>query len=128
MTLDGNSPASFNRFTIDDEHAYSCFVRISARRDTGSDQAFFVRQLVIERTSGTVALEGSVQTVGTDINPAGWSISLTADNTNKSLKLEVTGASSTNIRWLSSKRSRFSTPTNGGTYSKSLSSLSQRHG
>ena len=100
LTLDGGTPTAGNRLVVDDEHAYSCVVRIAARRDTGSDQALFIRQVIIERTGGTVALEGTVQTIGTDINPGSWSISITADDTNKSLKVDVTGAASTNIRWV----------------------------
>jgi len=65
-----------------------------------SESACFLRQVLSKNVGGTVSLEGAVQTVGVDINPAGWTApAITADNTNKSLVITVTGAASTNIRW-----------------------------
>lgn len=59
-----------------------------------------MRQVLIYREGSTTSLIGSVQTIGADINPAGWGgVAITADDTNESLKIEVTGAASTNIRW-----------------------------
>jgi hypothetical protein len=49
--------------------------------------------------SGTVSLEGEVQTVGVDVNPAGWTVAISADDTNKCLQMLVTGAAATNIGW-----------------------------
>ncbi|MFW9878347.1 MAG: hypothetical protein ACFFG0_35135 [Candidatus Thorarchaeota archaeon] len=92
------SPA---RFTINDEHSYACTVTIVGRQDTGANNAMYKRMCVIERTSGTVALEGAAQTIGTDIEGnAAWDVSLTADDTNKSLKVSVTGDTGQNVRWV----------------------------
>jgi hypothetical protein len=60
----------------------------------------FVRQAVIKNVSDTVSLEGAVQTVGVDINPANWNVAIAADDTNKCLQILVTGADATNIRWV----------------------------
>ena len=88
------------RFSLEDEHSYACNVTIHGRQDTGANHAMYKRMLIIERTGGTVALEGTVQTIGTDIeSDANWDIDLTADDTNKSLKVEVTGVAGQNIRW-----------------------------
>lgn len=106
MTIDGAAAAAGNRFTLDDESTLDCFVTITARQDTGAGQASFWRRVIIERTGGTTALSGSEATIGTDIGsnsgspPAGWAVALTADDTNDSLVVTVTGAVGTNIRWL----------------------------
>lgn len=58
-------------------------------------------QVCIENRSGTTALVGSVlETIITNI--AGWTISVTADDTNDRLAVKVTGAASTNIDWKAS--------------------------
>lgn len=51
------------------------------------------RQFVISSNGGTVALQGSVQSVGTDVATAsmsGLTLGITADNTNDLLQIEVT--------------------------------------
>jgi hypothetical protein len=72
---------------------------IAGRRSDGTS-AFFLRQVLIKSIGSTVSLDGSVQTVGVDINPAGLSAPvITADNMNKSLVITVTGTIVTSIRW-----------------------------
>jgi hypothetical protein len=102
LTLQGAAPGTFTRFFIRDGQTLSCFINIVGRKEDpgANDHASFMRQVLIQRESSTTALVGSVQTIGTDINPAGWGgVTITADDTNESLKIEVTGASATNIRW-----------------------------
>ncbi len=71
-----------------------------AGRQSGGTSAFFLRQVIVKNYVNTVSLEGSVQTVGADINPVGWPVPvITADNTNKALVITVTGAAASNIRW-----------------------------
>ncbi len=104
LTIDGAAPTgttenTSNRFICATGKTYACLVMIAARQSDGTS-AFFLRQVVVKNVSGTVSLEGSVQTVGVDINPAGWTVpAITADNTNKSLVITVTGVAATNIRW-----------------------------
>ena len=102
MTTDA-TPAELilpSRFTLADEKAYACTVTILARADSGGIHAMYKRQAIIERTGGTVALAGSVQTLGTDIETdAALDVALSTDDTNKSLKIEVTGKAATNLRW-----------------------------
>jgi len=103
LTIDGVAPMgstenTSNRFIVAAGKTYACLVIVAARKSDGTS-AFFLRQVLIKNVGGTVSLEGAVQTVGTDINPAGWSVAVTADNTNKSLVITVTGAAGANIRW-----------------------------
>ena len=103
LTRDGAAPSgtteeTSNRFICATGKTYACLVIVAARKSDGTS-AFFLRQVVIKNVGGTVSLEGTVQTVGVDINPAGWAVAVTADNTNKSLVITVTGAAGTNIRW-----------------------------
>jgi hypothetical protein len=90
-------------FTIATNQTISCLINIVGRKESGgaNDGASFIRQVCIRNTSGTVSLIGSVQTVGVDINPAGWGgVTITADTTTESLKIAVTGLALTNIRWM----------------------------
>jgi hypothetical protein len=104
LTIDGAAPSgttenTSNRFILATGKTYACLVMIAARKSDGVS-AFFLRQVVVKNVSGTVSLEGAVPTVGVDINPAGWTVpAITADNTNKSLMITVTGIAATNIRW-----------------------------
>ena len=104
LTINGSAPSgttenTSNRFIIPTNKTVACLVMIAARRSDGTS-AFFIRQVLIKNVSGTVSLEGSVQTVGADINPAGWTApAITADDPNNSLVVTVTGVVSTNIRW-----------------------------
>ncbi len=82
-------------------------IDVIARSSSGTDNACFKRRAIIKRDgSNNTALVGSVQTIDTDIGsnsgspPAGWAVTITADDTNESLKVEVTGASATTIRWV----------------------------
>lgn len=102
LTIGGGSPSSTSRFTIADGQTLSCFINVVGRKENGgaNDHASFLRQVCIRREGSTTALVGSEQTIGTDINPASWGgVSISEDDTNESLKIEVTGLASTNIRW-----------------------------
>lgn len=88
------------RFSLLDEYSYACTVTIHGRQDTGANHAMYKRMVIIERTGGTVAIVGSVQEIGTDIESDGdWDVALTEDDTNKSLCVTVTGKADTKIRW-----------------------------
>jgi len=107
VTFDGTAPSSSNRFFITEDTAFFCRVNIIARETSGADFASYMRYLIIENTGGTTALSGSVTTLGSDLGsnagapPAGWGgPTITADNTNDSLKVDVTGQAATTINWL----------------------------
>jgi hypothetical protein len=71
------------------------------KESDGANAGHYLRKFVIRRIANTTALLGSVTAVGTDYeSDAGLDVAVTADDTNESLKVEVTGLSTTNIRWV----------------------------
>jgi len=102
-TTDGSLTelVSPERFVISNEKAYFCSIIILARQDTGVSHNIWRRNLVIERTAGTVALLDVIKGSIDDYEAlADLDFYLSADDTNKSLKVEVIGKAATNLRWL----------------------------
>jgi hypothetical protein len=85
-------------FPCETNKTYALLICLAARKDDGTS-AMFVRQAVIKNVNDTVSLEGAVQTVGADVNPAGWSVAISADDTKKCLQILAAGAEGANIRW-----------------------------
>ena len=82
--------------------AWNCAIDIVGIKSGGGDAVAFKRYCLIKNSGGTTALVSSVQTIGTDIASAGagaWATTITADDTTDYLKITVTGAAATNIRW-----------------------------
>ncbi len=100
ITMPGSGDAFTNRVPLADATTYAFTVTIAARQDTGANSALFKRMALLSRTSGTVSLVGAVGTLGTDINPDAWAVALAPDDTNKCLKITVTGKAATNIHWV----------------------------
>ena len=97
------------RLTLRNNSAWVFEISVIARSTSGANHAAFVRRGVIYRNgnAASTSLEGSVQTVGTDIASAGastWAVAVTADTTNGSLKVEFTGQAATSIRATGSVR------------------------
>ncbi|MFZ4402271.1 MAG: hypothetical protein ACOYO1_19725 [Bacteroidales bacterium] len=94
---------SSTRMVILSNNAWSFLITITAiNTATRSQTASFIRKGLIYNNSGTTALEGAIQTIGTDIinaSLAGIVPTITADDTNDSLKVQVTGKAATNINW-----------------------------
>jgi len=76
-------------------------VQVIGSKSDGSAIAIYQRQVAIANVGGTTALVGSVNTIGSD-TAASTSLSITADNTNDSLKIEVTGIAAETWRWFAS--------------------------
>jgi len=76
-------------------------VQVIGSKSDGSAIAIYQRQVAIANVGGTTALVGSVNTIGSD-TAASTSLSITADNTNDSLKIEVTGIAGETWRWFAS--------------------------
>ena len=89
-----------DRLTILDEYTYACKVTVVSRQDTGTDHYMGVFHVLIERTGGTVALLGAVSTLYENNAGGLGGVTISADDTNKSLKVSVQGAAGHNIRWL----------------------------
>lgn len=102
MTLTGGAASSTTRIVLESGKTYAFRVTVVGRKQSGGDTKMMQRYGLINNNGGTCALVGSVTTLGSDIESAanGWTTTITADDTNDSLKITVTGQSSTNIRWV----------------------------
>ena len=93
-----------NRMTLVASTTWMADLSVVARSASGTDNACFKRRCIIKRdAANNTALVSTVQTLDTDIASAGaaaWAVTVTADDTNEALKIEVTGAAATNIRWV----------------------------
>lgn len=89
LFLDGSSV----RFSIASGKAFSGLMLILGYKSDGSVGARFLRLVDIKNASGTTSMPTIPETIGTDYNPGGWTLSLTADDTNDALKMEITAES-----------------------------------
>jgi hypothetical protein len=97
LFLDGSSA----RYTVTSGKVISMMINITGTKSDGTAVAHYVRQYSIKNVAGTTSQVYAPVTIGTD-NAAGTSIALSADNTNDSLKIEVTGVTSETWRWVAS--------------------------
>jgi hypothetical protein len=102
LILNLNATAT-NRFTIAASTALAVDILLVARRSDTQDKWLVARRFLGIRRDGSnnTSLIGSVQTLGTDQSEGSpsWSFTLTADDTNEALQLEVTGAASETVQW-----------------------------
>jgi hypothetical protein len=76
-------------------------VLISGIKSDGSAAACFKRKVAIKNVGGTTSLVGAVETIGTDIEDnALTDVTITADNTNDALQIDVTGIAAETWRWV----------------------------
>ena len=103
LSFDGLDPVgatitTATRFCLLPNQTGMVNLRVVARSTGGSDAACFHRRCLISRNAaGSVALIGSTISIGDDIKSAGasgWGVTLAADDSNKSLRVQVTGAGS----------------------------------
>ncbi len=95
--LDGTSA----KLTVPSGQALLVRVSVVGKQANSANVYGAERRFLIVNNGGTTALDGSVQTVGTDFNTPAWGgITITADNTTDYAKFEVTGASATTIYWV----------------------------
>ena len=96
------TPSATNQITLTNNSAYAFHGTIVARQqaaDGTACAAWKVEGLIRrEGSAGTTVLVNSATTV-LDNTPS-WGMALSADTTNGCLKIEVTGAASTDIRWV----------------------------
>ena len=96
------SASTTNQIILPNNSAFSFLGTIVARQQAsaGTASAAFKIEGLIRRegSAGTTVLVNSTTTV-LDNTPS-WAVALTADTTNGGLKIAVTGAASTNIRWV----------------------------
>jgi hypothetical protein len=97
LFLDGSA----TRLTIPSGKYLTGTINIAGIKSDGTAAASYIRQFSIKNVAGTTSLVGTVNTIGTD-EAASTSISITADDTNDALKVEVTGIASETWRWVAS--------------------------
>ena len=102
LTTDNSTAGTTNQVILPNNSAYAFSGTIVARQQASSGTACAAWKIegLIRRegSAGTTVLVNSATTV-LDNTPA-WGMALSADTTNGGLKIEVTGAAATNIRWV----------------------------
>ena len=102
LTTNNSTAGTTNQVILPNNSAYAFHGTIVAREQAsaGTDCAAWKIEGLIRRegSAGTTVLVNSATTV-LDNTPA-WGMALSADTTNGGLKIEVTGAAATNIRWV----------------------------
>ena len=102
LTTDNSAPGTTDQIILPNNSAYAFHGTIVAREQAsaGTDCAAWKIEGLIRRegSAGTTTLVNSATTV-IDNTPS-WGLALSADTTNGGLKIEVTGAAATNIRWV----------------------------
>ena len=97
-----SNPSTTNQVILPNNSAYAFHGTIVARQQASQGTACAAWKIegLIRRegSAGTTVLVNSATTV-LDNTPA-WGMALSADTTNGGLKIEVTGAAATNIRWV----------------------------
>jgi hypothetical protein len=103
MTGNNLAASTNNQVILPNNSAYAFHGTIVARQQASGGTACAAWKIegLIRRegSAGTTVLVNSATTV-LDNTPA-WGMTLSADTTNGGLKIEVTGAAATNIRWVS---------------------------
>lgn len=98
MFLDGSAA----RLLVPTNTAWLFDAQIVAAQQGMANIKVFRRQGAIVNDGGTTSIS-SLDTIGADQtigSPGAWSVSIIANDTNDALKIEATGAASTNIRWV----------------------------
>ena len=102
LTSINGSPNTTNQVVLPNNSAYfftgTCVARQQAADGTDVGAWEFKGAIRREANAGTTTLIKS--TIDEFNVPTGWALALSADTTNGCLKIEVTGAASTNIRWV----------------------------
>lgn len=102
LTTNNTSPGSDDQIILPNNSAYAFSGIVVARRQAAggtASAAWEVKGLIRrEATAASTVLVNSAFTVID--NTPGWALALSADTTNGGLAITVTGAASTNIRWV----------------------------
>jgi|694.fasta_scaffold02159_37 hypothetical protein len=97
LFLDSNSI----RLTIPSGKALFATVSIAGIINGGSKAIHYIRKVAIKNISGTTSLIGTVSILGTDVeDDASYDVSITADDTNDALQINVIGQTGETIRWV----------------------------
>ena len=107
VTTNNSAADATNQIILPDNSAYSFLGSIIARQQAagGSDYAAWeIKGAIIRNGNAAATTLGSynINTLSKTAGATSWSIALSADTTNGGLAITVTGAASTNIRWVAS--------------------------
>lgn len=98
LFLDGSSA----RLTIPSGTGMSCMIILKGLKSDGSVGARFMRLIDIKNVGGTTSLETTPEAIGTDYNPSGCVLAITADDTNDAAQVNITGVAAETWRWVMS--------------------------
>lgn len=103
LTTDGAAPSgATNRVSVPTDTALSVVANISVKQQSSGNSWQMIRQFIIVNNGGTTSLEGSVITIGTDNGSAALNTvtcTITANDTNDCIKIEVNGVAATNLEF-----------------------------
>jgi uncharacterized delta-60 repeat protein len=102
ITTDANGLTYLNGVPIRPHYTYGFTVTVLGTTGGGNPNGMFTRQGIIKNVAGTTTLVGSVSTVGFDNNPAGWVLTISADDVNDMLKISVNAPAGGVIHWVAS--------------------------
>jgi hypothetical protein len=97
MALDGST----TYLGIPSGKIIACTINITGTKSDGSAVAHYLRQYCVKNVGGTSTEVYAPVTIGTD-NAAGTTIALSANNTDDTLRILVTGVASETWRWVAS--------------------------
>ena len=105
LTTNNSTASTTNQIILPNNSAYSFSGTIIARQQAsgGSNYASWEIKGALLRdatAASTVLGNGIVNKLYATAGASAWAVALTADTTNGGLKVEVTGAAATNIRWV----------------------------
>jgi len=104
LTTNGGGVDDTNSIALPPKSAFSFHGTVVARQQSGAgtDCAAFKIEGLLRREAGasTIVLVNSIIT--TISNEPGWGLALVTDTADDALQINVTGASSTNVRWVAS--------------------------
>jgi hypothetical protein len=103
LATNNSAPGTTNQVILPNNSTYTFRIQVVAMQQAagGTDTAGYTFEGVIRRGANAAAtvLKNSVKTVLQE-DVAGWDCDVSADTTNGGLAVTVTGAASTNIRWV----------------------------
>lgn len=102
LTIDGASPGASNRLIIPAQTTWTFVASISAYNSTDSIGAGWIFRGTLRRdnSNNTVLVGSIIEENWKESGMSDTSVTVTADNTNEALQIDVVGLSSKNIKWV----------------------------
>ena len=102
LNSSGGTAGATNQIVASTDTAVTFDGTITAIKQGGAEYGSWKIEGLLVNDGGTTTLPNSIIT--TIHNNFGWNLAVGPDNTNNALNITVTGAASTNIRWLANIR------------------------